>query len=54
MGVHPRHALTWDRSDLLLYVDKEPRPGEHENFTSPLWKQCVGSTIHSVLCLNSN
>jgi manganese oxidase len=33
---------------LLLYVlaDKEPRPGEHEQFTSPLWKQSVGSTIH--------
>jgi manganese oxidase len=30
---------------LLLYVDKEPRPGEHENFTSPLWKQCVGSPV---------
>lgn len=35
---------------LLLYVlaDKEPRPGEHEHFTSPLWKQGVGSTIHCV------
>ncbi len=35
---------------LLLYVlaDKEPRPGEHEQFTSPLWKQGVGSTIHCV------
>ena len=35
---------------LLLYVlaDKEPHPGEHENFTSPLWKQGVGSTIHCV------
>lgn len=33
---------------LLLYVlaDNEPRPGEHEQFTSPLWKQSVGSTIH--------
>jgi manganese oxidase len=33
---------------LLLYVlaDKEPRPGTHEEFTSPLWKQSVGSTIH--------
>lgn len=33
---------------LLLYVltDKEPRPGEHEGFVSPLWKQGVGSTIH--------
>ncbi len=35
---------------LLLYVlaDKEPRPGEHEHFTAPLWKQGVGSTIHCV------
>jgi FtsP/CotA-like multicopper oxidase with cupredoxin domain len=35
---------------LLLYVlaDKEPRPGEHEEFTSPLWKQGIGSTIHCV------
>lgn len=35
---------------LLLYVltDKEPRPGEHEQFTRPLWKQGVGSTIHCV------
>lgn len=35
---------------MLLYVlaDKEPRPGEHEKFTSPLWKQGVGSTIHCV------
>ena len=29
---------------LLLYVmaDKEPRPGEHEDFIKPLWKQGVG------------
>lgn len=35
---------------LLLYVlaDKEPRPGEHEQFTAPLWKQGIGSTIHCV------
>ena len=35
---------------LLLYVlaDKEPRPGEHEEFTKPLWKQGIGSTIHCV------
>ena len=35
---------------LLLYVlaDKEPHPGEHERFTSPLWKQGAGSTIHCV------
>src|SRR5467141_3322727 len=35
---------------LLLYVlaDKEPKPGTHEEFTSALWKQGVGSTIHCV------
>ncbi len=35
---------------LLLYVmaDKEPRPGEHETFIKPLWKQGVGSTVHCV------
>ena len=35
---------------LLLYVmaDKEPRPGEHEAFIKPLWKQGAGSTIHCV------
>ncbi len=35
---------------LLLYVlaDKEPRPGEHETFIQPLWKQGAGSTIHCV------
>src|SRR5436190_21665026 len=35
---------------LLLYVmaDKEPRPGEHERFVEPLWKQGVGSTVHCV------
>ncbi len=35
---------------LLLYVlaDKEPRPGEHERFIEPVWKQGVGSTIHCV------
>src|SRR5437667_1394035 len=35
---------------LLLYVmaDKEPVPGAHEEFTRPLWKQGVGSTVHCV------
>jgi len=35
---------------LLLYVmaDKEPRPGDHEEFVKPLWKQGVGSTVHCV------
>ena len=35
---------------LLLYVlaDKEPRPGTHEEFIAPLWKQGIGSTIHCV------
>jgi Domain of unknown function (DUF4396) len=33
-----------------LYVlsCKEPRPGTHEEFIRPLWKQAVGSTIHCV------
>ncbi|MEV7615746.1 DUF4396 domain-containing protein [Streptomyces sp. NPDC089799] len=33
-----------------LYVlsCKEPRPGTHERFTAPLWKQAFGSTIHCV------
>lgn len=49
MGLHPRHALHGSVG-LLLYVlaDKEPRPGEHEEFIAPLWKQGVGSTIHCV------
>jgi manganese oxidase len=35
---------------MLLYVmaDKEPAPGQHEQFIKPLWKQGVGSTIHCV------
>jgi hypothetical protein len=35
---------------LLLYVmaDKEPRPGHHEEFVKPLWKQGAGSTVHCV------
>ena len=35
---------------LLLYVmaDKEPKPGDHEEFVKPLWKQGVGSTVHCV------
>src|ERR1700704_1295653 len=35
---------------LLLYVmaDKEPAPGQHEDFIKPLWKQGVGSTVHCV------
>lgn len=35
---------------LLIYVlsDKEPRPGTHEEFTAPLSKQGIGSTIHCV------
>ncbi len=34
----------------MLYVlaDKEPRPGTHEQFIKPLWKQGIGSTIHCV------
>ena len=34
----------------VLYIlsDKEPRPGTHEQFIRPLWKQALGSTIHCV------
>jgi thioredoxin reductase len=49
MGIHPRHSLHGPLG-LLLYVlaDKEPRPGEHEAFTSPLWKQdFAGSKLTS-------
>lgn len=33
---------------LLIYwfSCREPAPGTHEQFVSPLWKQAVGSTIH--------
>jgi len=33
---------------LARYVmgDKEPRPGAHEQFIKPLWKQGVGCTVH--------
>ena len=35
---------------LALYVlsCKEPVPGTHEEFVTPLWKQSLGSTIHCV------
>ena len=35
---------------LLIYVmvDKEPRPGSHESFVEPLWKQGIGSTVHCI------
>jgi hypothetical protein len=35
---------------LALYVltDKEPRPGTHEEFVRPLWKQAIGSTVHCI------
>lgn len=35
---------------LAFYVlaDKEPRPGEHEAFIQPMWKQALGSTLHCV------
>jgi hypothetical protein len=31
-----------------VLVDKEPRPGSHERFTAPMWKQTFGSTLHCV------
>jgi hypothetical protein len=35
---------------LAFYIlaDKEPRPGEHEQFIQPMWKQALGSTLHCV------
>jgi manganese oxidase len=33
---------------LYVLADKEPRPGEHERFIKPLWKQAVGSTVHCI------
>jgi hypothetical protein len=33
---------------LYVFSDKEPRPGEHEEFIRPLWRQGIGSTIHCV------
>ena len=33
---------------LYILTDKEPRPGEHEAFIRPLWKQGAGSTVHCV------
>jgi hypothetical protein len=33
---------------LYILADKEPRPGEHERFVAPLWKQAFGSTLHCV------
>ena len=31
-----------------ILTDKEPRPGEHERFVAPMWKQALGSTLHCV------
>jgi hypothetical protein len=33
---------------LYVLTDKEPRPGEHERFIRPLWKQGIGSTVHCI------
>ncbi|MEO8733249.1 MAG: DUF4396 domain-containing protein [Flavobacteriales bacterium] len=35
---------------LALYIlgCKEPAPGQHEKFITPLWKQALGSTIHCI------
>ena len=35
---------------LAFYIlaDKEPRPGAHEQFIQPMWKQVLGSTLHCV------
>lgn len=31
---------------LYILSCKEPKPGQHEAFVKPLWKQSLGSTIH--------
>ncbi|MBN9492890.1 DUF4396 domain-containing protein [bacterium] len=33
---------------LYILTDKEPRPGAHEEFIRPLWKQGIGSTVHCI------
>lgn len=35
---------------LILYMlaDQEPAPGTHEEYTKPLWKQGIGSTMHCI------
>lgn len=35
-------------ASLYVLSCKEPRPGTHERFVAPLWKQGLGSTIHCV------
>ncbi|RSS83054.1 DUF4396 domain-containing protein [Streptomyces sp. WAC06614] len=35
-------------ASLYVLSCKEPRPGTHERFVAPLWKQALGSTIHCV------
>lgn len=29
-----------------ILADKEPKPGTHEEFIKPMWKQALGSTLH--------
>ena len=43
-------ALYTGPGALAFYIlaDKEPRPGEHEQFIQPMWKQVLGSTLHCV------
>lgn len=35
---------------LILYLGscREPRPGTHQRFVAPMWKQAVGSSMHCV------
>lgn len=35
---------------VILYLTscREPRPGTHDEFVAPMWKQAVGSTMHCV------
>jgi hypothetical protein len=50
MGFCARHALHGSDRIVALCAGrpKEPHPGAHEEFTAPLWKQGVCSTIHCV------
>ena len=33
---------------LYIFSDKEPRPGTHEEYIKPLWRQGIGSTVHCI------
>ncbi len=33
---------------IYIFTDKEPKPGTHEEYVAPLWRQGAGSTLHCV------